>query len=539
VPNAAALANPYRVGDSCSSYGNRNFWNYYNDWFGSPVSGGFIVRTDSGATFVLTGTVKWEIPPGRIGILPTLAPLGAVGKVSDAYANSFPTAGVFGNLVTDATGALSLLDNGRRYSIPDCPAAANLGFPCGTQPVLTADMLQAFPLLGPLSSTVQTTVGATYLLGPGARREVLDSASAAAAGVALTPPSSVLEDTLSTIPVGPPVTRANVLIQERGTDVYLYSTATGTYAMSRPFVREANVEARTGPLVGALDANSLAWLPARTDFRGLFLEPGGAAFVQTKTGKTRVTNPGEWGGAFVPIDPDFAAVLVPSGQSLTAPVFVKDQATRIAYLLADGTRRPAVSASSRRALAKRFGTATTTTALASDTVFASGRAFVKPGVVVKATKKSKDWWFIDGAHKKRTITADQARELTGKASAKVVPKTTIAGFATVKGGAKPGLSSEGEYYVADGGVLRPVTASDKKRYGSKFGFGSYDPTTIAALRSGAPIGRVIKVGKSYYEVKNGKKLKIGSTTAKRIAKSTKVAIQPVRSYLGSLLITKK
>lgn len=34
-PNAAALANVGAVGDACSSYGNRNFWVYYNNWFGS------------------------------------------------------------------------------------------------------------------------------------------------------------------------------------------------------------------------------------------------------------------------------------------------------------------------------------------------------------------------------------------------------------------------------------------------------------------------------------------------------------------------
>jgi putative cell wall-binding protein len=37
VPNAAALANLGRSGDSCSSYGNRNFWDYYYSWFGSPT----------------------------------------------------------------------------------------------------------------------------------------------------------------------------------------------------------------------------------------------------------------------------------------------------------------------------------------------------------------------------------------------------------------------------------------------------------------------------------------------------------------------
>ena len=37
-PNAAALANLGTTGDGCSSYGNRNFWTYYSNWFGSPVN---------------------------------------------------------------------------------------------------------------------------------------------------------------------------------------------------------------------------------------------------------------------------------------------------------------------------------------------------------------------------------------------------------------------------------------------------------------------------------------------------------------------
>ena len=36
-PNAAALANLGGLGDGCSAYGNRNFWAYYTNWFGSPT----------------------------------------------------------------------------------------------------------------------------------------------------------------------------------------------------------------------------------------------------------------------------------------------------------------------------------------------------------------------------------------------------------------------------------------------------------------------------------------------------------------------
>ncbi|RWZ46364.1 hypothetical protein ELQ90_15040 [Labedella phragmitis] len=37
-PNAAALANPYGTGNSCSSYGNRNFFVKFSDWFGATTA---------------------------------------------------------------------------------------------------------------------------------------------------------------------------------------------------------------------------------------------------------------------------------------------------------------------------------------------------------------------------------------------------------------------------------------------------------------------------------------------------------------------
>ncbi len=57
-PNAAALANLSGTGDACSAYGNRNFWKYFNDWFGSTrtmvASAPFALSASSGRTNVFT-----------------------------------------------------------------------------------------------------------------------------------------------------------------------------------------------------------------------------------------------------------------------------------------------------------------------------------------------------------------------------------------------------------------------------------------------------------------------------------------------------
>ncbi|MEV7972692.1 hypothetical protein [Cellulomonas sp. NPDC089187] len=64
-PNAAALAAGYGTGNSCSSYGNRNFWNYFTDWFGSTQQRQPIGTVDE-VTAVGPGSVRvrgWTLDP--------------------------------------------------------------------------------------------------------------------------------------------------------------------------------------------------------------------------------------------------------------------------------------------------------------------------------------------------------------------------------------------------------------------------------------------------------------------------------------------
>lgn len=63
VPNASALANMYGEGDNCASYGNRNFWRYFTDWFGSPTSKPF-GRVDNSSVSLTSVTLSgWAIDP--------------------------------------------------------------------------------------------------------------------------------------------------------------------------------------------------------------------------------------------------------------------------------------------------------------------------------------------------------------------------------------------------------------------------------------------------------------------------------------------
>ncbi len=148
-PNTAALANLYGTGDTCSAYGNRNFWRMYRDWFGDPrvstaipitrisgenryetaaaiskrsypTSGVPVVYVASGLDFAdalaaapaaahqggpLLLTTRWTVPSATLAELKRLAPQrivvvgagGAVGSsVSTALAAIAPTSRIGG-----------------------------------------------------------------------------------------------------------------------------------------------------------------------------------------------------------------------------------------------------------------------------------------------------------------------------------------------------------------------------------------------------------------------------------------------------------
>lgn len=71
-PNAAALKAGYGLGDNCSAYGNRNFYNYFTDWFGptqgAPAAVLPTLASANTSNYVVTvdaSGVAWGYPFGK------------------------------------------------------------------------------------------------------------------------------------------------------------------------------------------------------------------------------------------------------------------------------------------------------------------------------------------------------------------------------------------------------------------------------------------------------------------------------------------
>ncbi|MDY2940766.1 MAG: cell wall-binding repeat-containing protein [Varibaculum sp.] len=64
VPNAAALRAVTGLGDSCSSYGNRNFYRMFATWFGAPNSGATVTKYVSNCNDRIWGATRVETSIG-------------------------------------------------------------------------------------------------------------------------------------------------------------------------------------------------------------------------------------------------------------------------------------------------------------------------------------------------------------------------------------------------------------------------------------------------------------------------------------------
>jgi hypothetical protein len=128
-PNQAALSNLYGTGDSCSAYGNRNFWRMYIDWFG-PTTGTFLIQSPaSPAVYLTTGTTRYGIPSYDV-----LRAYGfdtiRVTPVTDSYMSSLADGGVLGTTFKkEGEDAVYLADNGYRFGFSSYQQCIDWGMP--------------------------------------------------------------------------------------------------------------------------------------------------------------------------------------------------------------------------------------------------------------------------------------------------------------------------------------------------------------------------------------------------------------------------
>lgn len=132
-PNAASLAAGYGEGNGCSSYGNRNFWLFFNNWFGSSISSILIQSPQSPAVYLQNGNSRLGIPSWDVIYAYGFGRFG-VTAVSDSYMNSLQDGGTLSTVFSNKAypGPIYLADNGYRFGFSSYQQCVDWGFPSCT-----------------------------------------------------------------------------------------------------------------------------------------------------------------------------------------------------------------------------------------------------------------------------------------------------------------------------------------------------------------------------------------------------------------------
>ena len=284
VPNQAALDNLYSTGDSCSSYGNRNFWRFFSDWFGSPIGGGFLLKAAKGDTFFIVDEVKYRVPDAVL--LSSMAPLGPIGEISKDYLDSFVTMGDMTPLIRNATtDRYWFVDNGKRVRFATCEQVASFGLNCGSAVTVTSTQFTALASAGEVTNVVAGASNDRYLVEAGSLREILNDASAAEASLPLTASSPIRREALNYLPVGVPIASNGSLVGNRETGALGVVADGSFFGIDPATAADVNFGTWFKGAGSTLSSQSIQALSQGPVIQSIVANAAGQQFLLTPTGK--------------------------------------------------------------------------------------------------------------------------------------------------------------------------------------------------------------------------------------------------------------
>jgi len=505
APNDAALKNLYGLGDSCSAYGNRNFWRYYWDWFGSPIGGGFLLKSDSSDVFLIVNDTRYRVAdPAMVA---ALAPLGPVGTISQAYLNSFKLGQDLTRVFSSATGQYYFFDDSKRFTFSDCNQVAAVGLDCTKAVQLTSSQINALAPGGAVSAYVSGPNGDSYLIQGGVRREILDDASIADAAITLPALSPIAASTFNYLPWGKPIAKDGSMFINRDNANVSVIIGGSYYEIDPAVSATANFAQWFRKSSGSLSIDGASTINSGVRVGEYVAGPSGDTYMITAAGLRQLTNPSEFiaAGEATPVSKNFIDAIGHVATPLTAPLMVRTASDKTTYLVRGATRRLIENPAARTLIATSISNPNTVVIPdAAMAAIAVGETQLASGQYVSIRGKTSTF-LIDGLDSRVKLASPEIAAQFGLAKPRVLSANTVnafAGTATITGLT---VVCGDKNYVAVDGVLHAVNAEWAAHFGGNQT--SLQVATCATLKRSSPqIGRFIATpDRQFWLVIDGKK----------------------------------
>jgi hypothetical protein len=390
-PNAAALANMYGTGDGCSSYGNRNFWRLWTDWFGSPTGAPITIAQLSGTSsvFLIASGRRYSFPSADM--LAQYAAFGAPVSMTQTQLNSYPDSGSVQRALVSTDGSAWLIDGGWRFHFVSCQQIVDFGMSCTGLPVISSSILgNKLVSAGDLRSLVMLPDRSKWLMQSGVRHEVPDPSILAPYGIS-GQVSGLSNFSIGPLQLGPPIVGPGLYTDETNG----YRTVGGNglgYSLSAAM--------STGSFTSAayrIQPESFVRLPAVVGELPVRTSSGGRAFLFTDEGWLEVAA-SIYGGTprFTSI-PNLAWAGLPTAGQQFGAHFVRERSSSQIMLASGGYLQP-VAPGSVTWIASTFGVNPRIWVAANGGLSGIDSMVPQPYTVVRVTG-AQDQYLVAGAQR--------------------------------------------------------------------------------------------------------------------------------------------
>jgi len=518
TPNQAALDNLYGSGDRCSAYGNRNFWRYYWDWFGSPIGGGFLLQSATSDTYLIVpnsagGFSKYDVADPAL--VTALGPLGPVGTVSQEYLDSFPSAGTMQRIVKSATNQYYFVDNGAKYPFSSCAQVAGFGLNCSDAIQLTAFQLNALATGDAMSNLVPDSAlkpgGPRYLITAGVKHEILDTVSVREANLNLPALAGVPITAFKYLPWGAPIAKNGELFTNRTTGNTAVMIGGKYYEIDSATSSDVDFKKWFVSSTGSLSDPGVDAVRSQQPIQSILQDENGNGYVLTPAGKLPLQAGTQLVQAPALVPAEFLKVIPSLSDQLAEPFLAKTPNAKSSFWLHDTAKRPVISANAQ---VKLSGLATTLAVRvlpkSALDLIATGDPVLGPASLVQ--DPSGKLFLVDGLADYVSVgSAAWAAEYGFGSKAEKVTKSDLAGY-TDEGPLGLKVFCDGRQYLPISGVWQPINDAYAVAYP---GIAQVlDQSTCNALRKGTTeLGRfVVGPTKEIYLVTGGKRRRVGENS---------------------------
>ena len=427
TPNDAAMKNLYGSGDKCSAYGNRNFWRFYSDWFGSPIGGGFLLKSATSGTYLIVDNSKYLI--NDPSMLEALKPLGPLGTISQDYLDTFTTSPtIVSRLVKSATGQYWYYDAGKKFTITSCDQASTFGLECAGAIQLTASQLAALADGGAMTELVAGDAADLYLISAGQKRQILDAYSATEAGITLPSLAPTKISGFNYLPWGNPIIANKTLFTNSTTGNKGVYVGSMYYELDPKTSADINFAKWFAASTASMSSDGLSKVNTGVTVKSIVQDLNGVHYLLTADGKRQIANGEEFVEDAPTVSSDFLNAIPTVSTAITAPALLHAAGDKNIYFISGKTKRATISAADRTLLSVNMASPTTIEVVPSAlAMIKTGAPVIAPSTVVKSAKSGLSYW-ITGLNSMALVESANQSTQFGLGKPRTTQSADLAGY---------------------------------------------------------------------------------------------------------------